>query len=257
MDEPRAAAAPLYALDPTRRFSDRADDYTRFRPTYPPGAIDAALHALGPAPLTVADVGAGTGISSRLLAERGHRVLAIEPNAAMARAAEPDPGIAWIVGAAEATTLPAASVDLVLCAQSFHWFRPIEAARELARILRPGGRLALIWNVRDDRDPFTAAYSSVMDAASHGQSVDRGHFDREGIEALGLFTPFTLHEFGSSQVLDRQGVLGRALSASYFPKQGARREPLLADLDRAFSRHARDGAVRLAYITRVWLADLR
>jgi len=250
---PETPEAPLHSLNPTERFSSRAADYTRYRPSYPAAAIDAILANL-PTPATIADLGAGTGISSRLLADRGHHVLAVEPNAAMRDAAAPHPRITPVNATAEATWLPDASVDAVVSAQAFHWFRPIDAAREIARILRPRGRVALMWNVRNDGDPVTAAYSRVMDLASDGTSRDRGHFDRGTIDSLRVLTPLTLAEFPSSQSLDRDGLLGRALSASYFPSDGPRRARLIAELTSTFDRHARQGRIRLAYSTRVWLA---
>src|SRR5688500_14656893 len=113
----------LDALRPTERFSGRAESYVRFRPSYPAAAIDAVLAGLGdPARLVAADVGAGTGISARLLADRGGRVDAVEPNTAMRAAAAPHAGVRWHGGRAQATGLPDASVDLVLCAQAYHWF---------------------------------------------------------------------------------------------------------------------------------------
>jgi len=152
---------PLHELAPTTRFSDRAADYVRYRPDYPAAAIDRMLAGLRTPPeIVAADVGAGTGISARRLAERGARVWAVEPNAEMRAAAAPHPLVTWHDGTAEATGLDRASVDLVLCAQAFHWFRPPEAVAEFARILRPGGRLAIVWNRRDRSDPLTWATSS-------------------------------------------------------------------------------------------------
>src|SRR5689334_17937395 len=111
-------------MDTVSRFDDRAADYVRYRPGYPAAAIDAVVHGLGePASLRAADVGAGTGISARLLGDRGVAVIAVEPGAAMRGAAAPHSRITWIAGRADATGLRAASVDLVLCAQSFHWFQ--------------------------------------------------------------------------------------------------------------------------------------
>src|SRR5262245_47354984 len=133
--------------DSVERFSDRADDYVRYRPGYPAEAISAILDGLGSSEhVRAADVGAGTGISARLLGDRGVHGIAVEPGEEMRRAASSHPRVQWTGGTAEATGLQSASVDLVLCAQSFHWFRPFPALTEFTRILRPGGRLALMWN---------------------------------------------------------------------------------------------------------------
>lgn len=256
VESPSDRGPPPPDRGPAGRFSDRAADYARYRPSYPDEAVRAIEGGMRP-PLTIADVGAGTGICSRLLADRGHRVLAIEPNAAMRRVALAHPRITRLEATAEATALPDSSVDIVVCAQAFHWFRPREAAAEFARILRPGGRLILMWNVRDDRDPFTACYSRLMADASGGSSIDRGEFDRLAIEALGLFEPLALAEFPSDQRLDHDGLLGRALSASYFPRAESRRSELLRALSGQFHAHARAGLVRLAYRTRVWATTKR
>ncbi len=145
--EPVDPTAPLHTMAPTSRFANRAEDYKKFRPTYPAAAIDAVIEGLAEArTLTAADIGAGTGISSRLLADRGVRVIAIEPNAAMREAAEPHPLVQWREGTAERTGLGDHAVDLVVCAQAFHWFEPVAAVREFGRVLKRGGRLALMWN---------------------------------------------------------------------------------------------------------------
>ena len=117
-------------LSSVTRFTDRASDYVKYRPTYPAAAIDAILDGLGsPAEIVAADVGAGTGISARLLGDRGVRVLAVEPGDAMRAAAAPHANVTWTIGSAEATDLAPESLDLVLCAQSFHWFQPARPTR--------------------------------------------------------------------------------------------------------------------------------
>src|SRR5262245_33155757 len=150
-------------LDTVRRFNDRAADYVRYRPTYPAEAVQAILDGLGPPErLVAADIGAGTGISARLLADRGVRVLAVEPGDAMRSAAAPHPNGSWVGGRADATGLRSASVDLVLCAQSFHWFQTPDALAEFARILEPQKRLAIVWNRRSAVDPLTAGYRQAI-----------------------------------------------------------------------------------------------
>src|SRR4051812_16005495 len=113
------------------RFDDRATDYVKYRPTYPAEAVDAILDGLGPYDqIVAADIGAGTGISARLLGDRGVFVVAVEPGEAMRSAAAPHPNVTWTAGQAEATGLRSDSMALVLCAQSFHWFKPAEALVE-------------------------------------------------------------------------------------------------------------------------------
>src|SRR3954469_6640718 len=125
-------------MDTVHRFDDRAEDYVKYRPGYPAPAIDAIVGGLGdPRRLTAADVGAGTGISARLLGDRGVHVIAVEPGGAMRGAAEPHVNVVWLAGTADATGLASASVDIVVCAQSFHWFQRHEAVAEFARVLKP------------------------------------------------------------------------------------------------------------------------
>ena len=249
----------LHEMNPIGRFTDRAEDYARYRPTYPAAAIDCVLQGLGdPAQIAAADVGAGTGISARLLAGRGVRVIAVEPNAAMREAAVPHEHVAWREGAAESTGLAAGSVDLVLCAQAFHWFRPRESVGEFHRILRPGGRLALIWNSRDRRDPLTRGYIEAIRAVNGEHPAETREFDPGVVYADGLFTEPSLESFEHAQELDRPGLVGRAASASYVPKEGEAFARLTELLESLFERH-RDvrGLVTLRYETKVYRADRR
>ena len=244
-------------MNPTGRFSDRAEDYRRFRPDYPATAISAVLEGMGdPAALFAADVGAGTGISARLLADREVRVTAIEPNAEMREAALPHQRVEWRSGTAEETGLPEESVHLVLCAQAFHWFRAPEALAELYRVLRPGGRLALMWNIRDRRDPLTLAYIEAIQAVNGEHPAERRVFDPRVVSEGGLFPPPRLLVFPHEQPLDRDGLIGRAASASYVPKEGPAFERLSALLAELWERHRNGrGLVRMRYVTQVYLSE--
>lgn len=257
----------LHMQRPTERFSGRAGDYAKYRPSYPAGAIDAVLAGLGePSGLVAADVGAGTGISARLLAERGVRVIAVEPNRQMREAGQgedrrgaaghPKHPIQWSDGTAEATGLAEASVDLVLCAQAFHWFRPEESLREFHRVLRPGGRVALLWNDRDDTDPATAEYGRLIREASenHPATSHAGH--HRALEQSQLFTGFRRVEVRGGQSLDLQGLLGRARSASYVPKEGPAWDRLANGLGTLHARFAdAQGWLSLAYQSHIYLAE--
>jgi len=246
-------------LDPTGRFSNRAEDYRRHRPDYPAAALDAILAGLGDSDrLAAADIGAGTGISARQLAVRGVRVLAVEPNAAMREAASPHERIVWCDGTAEATGLATGCVRLVLCAQAFHWFRAPEALAEFHRILGPGGRLALMWNSRDRADPLTRGYVEAIHAVNGEHPVERIPFEPRIIAAGGLFTTPREIRHPHLQVLDREGLIGRATSASYVPRDGERQARLRAMLSALWDRE-RDGRgmVAMRYVTKVFLADRR
>lgn len=250
---------PLSDLNPTSRFSDRAADYVKHRPSYPREAIDAIFDGLDePLRLVAADVGAGTGISARLLAERGVRVIAVEPNAAMREAAAPHARVEWREGSAEATGLAAGSADLVLCAQAFHWFRPDEAIREFHRVLNPGGRLVLMWNQRSRADPFTAGYRQAILDVGGESYAERMEFDPAIVGRTGLFPPPRLTEFPNRQRLDRDGLIGRAMSASYVPKTGPQAERLVGMLRELHAIHAdTDGFVTLVMTTQVFQAERR
>lgn len=247
---------PLHAQSPTTRFDDRVADYVRFRPTYPGAAIDAVLrHCASPERLVVADVGAGTGISSRLLADRGVRVLAVEPNESMAREIGGGEKITWIRGTAESTTLGDESVDCVVCAQAFHWFQPEPAMREFRRVLRPSGWLALMWNIRDESDGLTSAYTRVIREVIGTEPAEMRGFDEEVLDRDG----FSLREsvdVPHQQSLDETGFIGRATSAWYVPKSGVGFEKIVSGLRTMFAAHeGQDGRVTMRYRTRVYIAD--
>jgi SAM-dependent methyltransferase len=250
---------PLHELDPTGRFSDRAAEYVRYRPGYPTAAIDALLAGLAPpVMLTAADVGAGTGISARALAERGVSVYAIEPNRAMRDAAAPHVKVSWQDGTAEATGLPDGAVDLLLAAQAFHWFQVSEALAEFHRVLRPGGRLALMWNSRDRSDPVTRSYVEAIHEVNGEHPAERRPFDPAALTEAGRFSEPTKLEFKHSQELDRDGLIGRATSASYVPREGKAYAALTKLLAKLFERHRDDrGHVTLRYVTELHLATRR
>lgn len=248
--------AALYEMNPTGRFSDRASDYVKYRPSYPAAAIDAILSGLDTPTLHAADVGAGTGISSRLLADRGVRVIAIEPNAAMRSAADRHPLVDWRDGTAEKTGLEDGSIGLVLCAQMFHWVRQEEALIEFARVLRPRGRIAIMWNERDRTDSFMTGYRDAIRQVGDEHPAEMREFDPGVIDRSGLYGPVRLTDVPSSQRLDEVGLIGRAMSASYVPKEGEKRDKLVLRLRTLFTEHREaDGMVTMRYRARVWISE--
>jgi SAM-dependent methyltransferase len=240
--------------DPSLRFAGRADDYVRGRPGYPPELFDL-LGAKLPAGARVADLGAGTGISSEPWLARGFAVDAVEPSAEMRAAAEARlggrPGFRTVAGHAEATGLPASSVDLAFAAQAFHWFRPAEVRREAARILRGPRLVALVWNARRAAGtPFLADYEDLLQrfGTDYREVGHRG----VGADRLAPFFggPFEHHRFANAQEVDLDGLRARLLSSSYVPAAGSPGHgEMLAELERIFARHARDGRVRIDYDT--------
>ncbi len=251
-------SSELHRMNPRSRFSSRAEAYAKYRPSYPPAAISSILEGLeSPEMLQIADIGAGTGIASRLLAERGARVLAIEPNLAMVAAAELHPRINFRQGSAEQTGLADANVDLITTFQAFHWFDPQKTLPEFTRILKPRGRLAVVWNNRDRQDPFTAAYTQLLRAASEQHPAQEAKtlagdvFDQTG------FRLDQHHSFKHQHSLDLAGLLGRTDSLSYIPEQGQVRDRLNQSLQDLYDQFCdRQGLVYIAHITDVYLAHL-
>jgi SAM-dependent methyltransferase len=248
---------PLHTLNPLTRFSNRAEDYVKYRPSYPEEAIDIILQGLGKkSQLIAADIGAGTGISSRLLAKRKVNVIAIEPNVAMREAGEPHPKLEFRDGTAEFTKLPENSVDLVTCFQAFHWFDPHSSLREFRRILKSYGRLAVVWNNRDQEDAFTAEYSRLIRVVSDNHPGESRMIRVKPLLESQHFVNIREYEFSYIQKLSLKGLIGRARSASYLPREGALYEQFIADLEKLYQQFCdQDGFVYMAYCTSVHLGD--
>lgn len=259
MSEINTDSTPLHTMNPLSRFSDRVADYVKYRPSYPDAAIDIILEGLeNSTQLIVADIGAGTGISSRLLAERGISVIGIEPNAAMREAAESHQLVEFREGTAEVTNLPNASVDLVTCFQAFHWFNPEPSLLEFSRILKPSGRLVLVWNNRDKNDKFTAEYSSLVRAASNNHPAESRMKSVEPLLESPHFVNVSEYTFVYKQQLDFAGLIGRMQSVSYVPCEELIQQQLISDLQNLYKRNCDEqGFVYLVYRTSVHLAEPR
>lgn len=253
--------------DPTRRFSDRVADYVRYRPGYPEALLATLRREAGLGPgSVVADIGSGTGISAELLLRSGCVVHAVEPNAEMRSAAEErlggEPGFHSVEGTAEATTLPGGSVDLVTAAQAFHWFDRERTRAELWRILRPGGRAALFWNMRrTGSTPFLRAYEALLQR--FGTDYREVHGTQVDARALESFFggPCESYVFPHHQEFDFEGLRGRLLSSSYAPGPGhPDHRPMLAELRRIYLRHCdagrHGGRVRFEYDAELYLGSM-
>lgn len=244
--------------NPTGRFDGLARGYAQYRPDYPARAIEWIIERLPGRTGTIIDVGCGTGISSRQLAGAGARVIGIEPNESMRVEAEAQhtPHVEYRASRAEATGLEAGCADGVVAAQAFHWFDADAALREFHRLLRAGGWLTLLWNDHDLADPFTAAYwRTHQQFTPEPNVIARPH--RETGEVL-LSDP----RFGDAvrrdtphvQTVDEQGLLGRAFSASFAPKEcgaSARFADALRELFRTWSS---GGTVAIRYQTTAYQA---
>ncbi len=252
------------ARDPTERFSDRVDDYVKYRPHYSPEVYEALRQACGLNPEHfIADVGCGTGLLAKILLENGNPVIGVEPNLEMRQAGQqflsPCSKFRMVAGTAEDTTLPDACVDFVIAGQAFHWFRPEPTRQEFARILKPGGWAILIWNDRDtESTPFLRAYEAFLlrhatdyTLVSHNKVANYGALER-------FYSPNRMHAITQSmrQQFDFEGVRGRLLSSSYAPREGPAAEEMLRRLPELFAAHAKDGHVVFEYKTRIYYGHL-
>lgn len=248
----------------TERFSDRVEDYLRYRPGYPRALLGWLQDELGVTPgWCVADVGAGTGIASKLFLDAGYRVTAVEPNAAMRNAMtarlDGNPNFRAGAGHAAATGLPEHSFDLVTAAQAFHWFDPEAARREFHRILLPHGLAAVWWNSRRlTGTAFLEGYEALLRRFGIDYAaVAERHADDERMRAwFGAGLRGTAR-FEHRQRLDFDGLRGRLLSSSYAPKAGQPGHvPMLRALRELFDATATDGIVDMDYDTRIFAGEV-
>ena len=250
----------LHQMNPQSRFTSRAEDYAKYRPSYPRAVIDRIVSDLGDvSKLVAADIGAGTGISSRLLADRGIKVVAIEPNIAMREVAQTHPLVEFRYGSAEDTSLPDASVDLVTCFQAFHWFNPKPTLKEFARILKPQGTIALVWNNRDvdGNDQFTRQHDRIITEASNNSPIHSCLDCKSNLLINSQFPNLKHHTFAHQQVFNQDGLIGLAMSASYIPKTGTAHQKLITDLTDLYQQYRDDrGLVYLKYQTSLYLTEL-
>src|SRR5580704_10223538 len=250
---------------PTARFSDRVENYVRYRPGYPPEVLDLLRAECGLRPShTVADIASGTGAFTRLLLENGNSVFAVEPNAAMR-----EMGIVQlesfgsnrpvsVAGTAEETTLRSASVDFVTAAQAAHWFDLPRARAEFVRILKQDGWCVLIWNERQtESTAFLRDYEQLL--LTFGTDYKEVRHERTTAIIHEFFAPAACEErdFNLVQRFDYDGAAGRLLSSSYAPLVGhPSYAPMMRELKRIFRAHARSGMVEFEYKTRVYYGRL-
>ena len=190
-------------------FGRRVPEYLTGRPDYP----DALLSDLPSASVTV-DLGAGTGKFTRLLARTGVRIIAVEPQTAMAAYIPTEPNIQVVAGTAEQMPLATASADLICCATAFHWFDYAKATAEILRVLKSGAHLALIWNVRDARIPWVVDVNRLLDAhASEAHRYGTGHW--RTILSDARFDGLRTSEYPFAHRMPIGGIVDRVLSTSF------------------------------------------
>ena len=242
-----------------QRFSNRVANYVRYRPGYPPEVLELFKNEMG---LTkekiVADIGSGTGLSTKPFLENGNTVYGVEPNANMREAAEAYlkafPNFISHDGTAEKTNLADASIDFVTAAQAFHWFDPKKTRAEFVRILKPGGYITLIWNERQlDTTEFLREYEGLL--MKHAKDYERVRHENIDQEKLGDFfqTEYKRASFPNEQVFDFEGLRGRLLSSSYMPAEDDPGFPSLEkDLHAIFAKHAEQDRIKVFYDTNIY-----
>lgn len=251
------------ASNATSRFSDRVENYVRYRPGYPPEVLRVLQTEYGLSPShVIADIASGTGIWTRMLLKNGNTVFAVEPNVEMRLAGEQFltefPTLTSVPGKAEATTLADSSVDFVTAAQAAHWFDRSAARKEFVRILKRGGWLVLLWNERIvDSTAFLRAYEQLL--LNFGTDYQEVRHERT-TEAVHEFfdpEPYREHAFPMRQEFDYPGLEGRLLSSSYAPgPEHPKHQPMLQHLRHIFDQYANDGRVTFEYATRVYAGRL-
>jgi len=244
---------------PERRFSTRVVDYVRYRPSYPPELLAWLRETAGFSPAwKIADIGSGTGIFARLLLDHGNFVYGVEPNQAMRASAEEalagQERFVSVPGNSEATTLSDASVELVTAAQAFHWFEPVATKREFQRILKPGGRVLVVFNSRrHDASPFMRVYDDYLTA----NAVDYSKVDHKLVSAERLrafLGDYREWKATFSVFKDYDAVRGLSSSSSYVPAPDHPRYAEFYDgLREIVATHAVDGRVEFFYETEAYL----
>lgn len=245
---------------PTTRFSDRVDNYAKYRPSYPEAMMDwFKSDEVGLMPDDViADIGSGTGISTKLFLEAGCAVYGVEPNAPMRERAEQELAeyekFTSIDGTAEDTTLPFDSVDKIVCCQAFHWFDIDKAREEFRRILMsPDSEVFLIWNERTanigmkDYDQILVDYGTDYKLVRHSDAVEE-----KDIAPFFGGSGYEIKEFKNIQEVDLEALKGRIFSSSYMPNEAEATLELLEAIQAFYDKHQKDGKVELEYVTRVY-----
>jgi SAM-dependent methyltransferase len=248
-------------IDPTQRFSDRVENYRKYRPSYPAALYEYLREEAGlRANDFVADIGSGTGLLSMLFLDRGHEVFGIEPNDAMRSGAEEifadRPNFHSVNGRAEAIPLPYASVDFVVVGQAFHWFDPAATKAEVRRILRSDCQAALIWNNRRlESNAFQHDYELLLEkfGVDYSQVSRRWVITDEGLADWFAPNPMKQANFPNAKRVDWEGLRGGLLSASYAPNEShPNYEPMMSALRDLFERHQIGGFIDIQYRTKVY-----
>ncbi len=237
-------------------FERQAEAYERGRPDYPPAAIDwlSSKLQLRPGRLVV-DVGAGTGKLTRALLRSGAEAVAVEPVAAMRQVlARETPAARALDGTAEALSLPDHSADAIVAGQAFHWFDGDVALPEFHRVLRPGGRLGLIWNRRRDDQPLQRAIDEIIEPYRAGTPGLGSGAWRQALERSALFEPTAEFETRFEQQLEPEQFVDRIASISFIAAlDGPRHDEVLSRVRQL----AATSLEPLSYVSEVFVFERR
>ena len=251
-------------MDNTKRFSNRVENYVRYRPHYPTEIISFLKTKIAFAPhLTVADVGSGTGISSEIFLQNGNTVYAVEPNEEMRKAAEKvfhdNKSFISVNATAEATTLTDNSIDLIVAGQAFHWFDTIQCKKEFQRIAAPGAYLVLMWNEWKMESGFQKAYEKVLlDFAPDYENVGCRNADEEALTEFFSPFPYFKHAFHNTQFFDFESLKGRLLSSSYAPLESdSTYEPMMTKLRQIFEEFSKDSQIEFEYSCKIYYGKIK
>ncbi|EPJ53088.1 MAG: hypothetical protein OFPI_11890 [Osedax symbiont Rs2] len=250
-------------MDNEERFSNKVADYVKYRPSYPQALIDCLIDQ---AKLTgntqIADIGAGTGIFSKLLLEQGLTVTAVEPNANMLAAAKAQLSdnnrFSYLNNNAEQTGLADQSIDLICAAQAFHWFNTAQSKQEFKRILKPDGYLALIWNQRSMQQPLQIEYDQLLgEFCSDYSRVNHMNLTAEVLASCFAQDVMQQYSFHNHQTFELSGLIGRIQSTSYCPATDSQSyQQLMAAVKVLFCKYQVGGKIRLEYETKLYLGKL-
>lgn len=256
--------------DPKSRFSDRAENYAKYRPGYPREVLEFLEENRDlRSDSVVADVGSGTGLLSALFLESGYRVFGVEPNREMRQAAKgflgDHPLFESVEGAAEDTTLADESIDLIVVANALHWVERDAARAEFSRVLTPGGQVAVLWSVsRTSGSTFLQAYADLVSTyRTDGGAGGNAETAYEMTEAFfedgsGAQQGYETANFPYFQALDLESLKGLVLSSSTMPAPGQPgSKEMLRGLDEIFRSNESDGEVVMEYEVSLYCGRLR
>lgn len=263
MDKPdQKEKAELKSLE---RFSNRVENYIKYRPDYPAEIITFLKQQdLLTTETVIADIGSGTGISAALFLKEGNTVYGIEPNREMREAGERIlsgyKNFNSVNATAEETTLKENSIDLIIAGQAFHWFDKQKCREEFRRILKPGGTVILMWNDRrTDSTQFLQNYEDFIKMfATDYLEVNHKNIDEQIFNDFFGKGNYNVNSFDNFQYFDLEGLKGRILSSSYMPAEGHKDfDFMMRVLKKIFNRFSENGKVTIEYDTKIYYGKLK